>query len=244
MATIPETGPGVSGFLAAILWRIYPLFPSSGREDWLLLFLGVALAAHLLFLPHLWESVRADMAYLKDGRAAVGGGKQGTVAALGAVACLAFALCFFSTEAGRTFLQGRHLLRAVEATDAAWWLPWTVSVILLVGAWTTLSVLERKIDSRNRAMAAVSPYPYQRRTGADLYAGGGIFVNLKQGKPTIQHVMSATWFELLAGIVAHLFCLAGPIACLVLIQCFVLSAAVMDGIRMLFVAVNHKATFG
>ena len=47
--------------------------------------LPFVLAAHLLFLPHLWESVRADMGYLQAGRGGVGGGQQGTVAALGGV---------------------------------------------------------------------------------------------------------------------------------------------------------------
>src|SRR4051794_13872135 len=92
MQNIPDTGPGVSGFLAAGLWRAYAHFPWSGQHDWLLLFLGVGLAVHLLFLPHLWTSIQHDMDRLRESRTDETMENQGMPLSLWAIACLTFGL--------------------------------------------------------------------------------------------------------------------------------------------------------
>ena len=66
MQPIPDTGGGLSGFIAQGLWYVYRYFPFHGTWDWLLLFFLLAATVHVLFLPHLWKAVRADMIHYRD----------------------------------------------------------------------------------------------------------------------------------------------------------------------------------
>jgi len=89
MQLIPDTGPGLSGFLAHGLWLVYQYFPLAGAWDWLLLFLLLGLGAHFVFLPYLWRSVKFDMLRLQQGRTD-GVGVQGMLSGIWGTVCLLF----------------------------------------------------------------------------------------------------------------------------------------------------------
>ncbi len=73
MSSIPDAGDGASEFICHWLWQVYRYFPSHGHYDWLLLFLCISILIHLLFIPHLWQTVESDIRILKEGKV-IGGG--------------------------------------------------------------------------------------------------------------------------------------------------------------------------
>ena len=104
--SIPDTGGGISGFVAHGLWHIYRHFPSSGRYDYLLLFVSLMVLARLAFLPYVLKVLKRDVARLRKGDS-----EKGTfhplVGMFWDTVGIWWLVWFFYTDAGKTFLVGR-----------------------------------------------------------------------------------------------------------------------------------------
>ena len=109
MQPIPDTGPGVSGFLAYLLWHVYRHFPFPGTWDWLLLIIALAALTRILFLPYLWRVARVDVARARMGATRMLRGWAWQL--LWDLNWLAILVWFFATPAGATFWAGRELVR-------------------------------------------------------------------------------------------------------------------------------------
>ena len=103
--SIPETGGGISGFVAHGLWHIYRHFPSSGRYDYLLLFVFLMVLARVLPLPYVVKAMKRDVAR-KDIVEWVDARYLWVSMFLDAVSIWVL-VWFFHTDAGRTFLVRR-----------------------------------------------------------------------------------------------------------------------------------------
>ena len=104
--SIPDAGGGISGFVAHGLWCIYRHFPSSGRYDYLLLFVSLMVLARLAFLPYVLKVLKRDVARLRKGDS-----EKGTfhplVGMFWDTVGIWWLVWFFYTDAGKTFLVAR-----------------------------------------------------------------------------------------------------------------------------------------
>ena len=235
---VPDTGGGLSGFLASGLWRVYRHFPSAGRWDWLFLFVMLVPAVHLLFLPLLWKAVRADMQILAQGSCDTP--NQDAWTATAAMISMWWLVWFFQTAAGRTFLTGRPCFQwsPLEVSRNLFWL----SLAFHVGANMVTAVVCGKIDERNKAASPPASKPYRDRTLSNLFAGGGIFVIGRD-----KYATQGGGQVILPGVtifLAHLFYWYWSTASLILMAVCMLAVLVNEAIRMVFVYILHKRTFG
>ena len=104
--SIPETGGGISGFVAHGLWHIYRHFPSSGRYDYLLLFVFLMVLVRILFLPYVLKALNRDIAGVSkdDSKAGI---DDVTISMIWDTVDIWLLVWFFYTDAGKTFLVGR-----------------------------------------------------------------------------------------------------------------------------------------
>ena len=104
--SIPDTGGGISGFVAHGLWHIYRHFPSSGQYDYLLLFVFLMVLARVLFLPYVVKALNRDIAGVSkdDSKAGI---DDVTISMIWDTVDIWLLVWFFYTDAGKTFLVGR-----------------------------------------------------------------------------------------------------------------------------------------
>ncbi len=130
MAPIPDTGGGISGFVAWLLWHVYRHFPFSGTWDWLVLCIGLAVLAPVLFLPYLWMAAQRVRQYdesRKRSDLGLGGAPAWALAStLWDGVWIALWFSFFCTPAGQTLLEGRRLFGVpspglVDLDGPDWW---------------------------------------------------------------------------------------------------------------------------
>jgi hypothetical protein len=240
MTEVPDTGPGLSGFLAHVLWIPFQYFPSSGRFDWLILFVLLAGGANLLFLPHLWRAVRADIVCLQNG-APTTGPYQFTVILWGLI-WLFFLTWLFSTPAGETFLTGR----AVPFAGPIAHLHDRLVPVVAVGCLAVMAVFGAAsffLFVRHRDGTSTSR-PFRRRTLLALYAGGGIYVGpSRQGLRPLPVVPPAGYWALFILILCGFLGSRAP-AAIPLLGCFLLVGLGMEAVRCLFVFLWHRRAFG
>ena len=241
MAAIPETGGGLSGFLGHLLWKFYQYFPSSGHWDWLLLIVLLGVLVRLLYLPWLWKNVEADMTLLKTGKV---GDSSGLNPIGWDMAYAFFLIWFFWTTAGQTFVSGRS-----GSPDAvARWLFWLTLIACF--ALTVILLNVGRVNERNKAMAPTKPEPYPDRSLMSLYGGGGVFFvpEVVNGKVTengkIASFACPVPMEAVAFFFAHLFYWYWSVVSVTIFLVFVVTGALTEMVRMLFVYILHKRTFG
>ena len=239
MAVIPDTGGGLSGFIAHGLWKLYQYFPSSGRWDWLLLVFLLAVLVRVLYLPLLWKSVKADMDLLRQGKA--GASKALWMTVLWDVGSALFLAWLFYTTAGRTFLAGRSGHPDTAATGMFWLsLVWSIAAIIGIG-WIGMRIYKKDL-----AIGASCPEPYTDRGLLSLFGGGGVFfIPGKEGKggvvdDNVPPVMSESIFFFLA----YVFYWHWSVASVAIFSVFILSGVLTEIVRMIFVYILHKQVFG
>ena len=243
MPPIPDTGGGLSGFLAHYLWRVYRHFPSSGESDWLLLFVCLGMGTYAVFLPYVWKSVKADMSTLEQRQT-----RQETVPwqhvvpTLWGIFWMFFFVWFFHTPAGRTLLDGREILGRAPLTETQRGFFWrSVIPLSLLGCLAAVVVG----ITCERSPTADRSTPFPRRTPWCLYVGGGTFVALtSKGKPATEPFFSVGIVSSMLAAEAHWFYWYWSAASTMLMNAFVAAAIVTDGVRMTFVYIQHKRTFG
>jgi len=252
MMAIPDTGPGLSGFLAHYLWLVYAHFPSTGRWDWLLLFLALGAAVHSATLHYLWKAVEANMAALREGK--TGYVPRGSYwALLFCVASLGFFLWFFDTPAGRTFLDRRQLFGIMLKTDTRGLSDFSpILNLFVVGAGLSIVSFFLWLDWEERAKAtgATKTQSFPTRDFFSLYDGGGVFVCFKTPSLELQYRVPFPFLHFAGGleitfwlifVVARQDWQATP---LILLDCFLFFALITEIFRILFVYILHKRTFG
>ena len=136
--SIPETGGGISGFVAHGLWHIYRHFPSTGRYDYLLLFVFLMVLVRVAFLPYVLKALKWDIARARKGTSKEGGVSHLRLSMLWDTVSIWVLVWFFHTGAGKTFLVGRTCF-GQELTEPARGLfgvslfSWLCVSLLLVG---------------------------------------------------------------------------------------------------------------
>lgn len=246
MQAIPETGGGLSGFLANALWHLYRYFPSSGRWDWLLLFFLMALLSHVLFLPHLWRSIKVEMAYLKAQQTTKMEGDQVNfylLFQLLSTSSMLFGAWHLYTDAGRTLLEGRKLFWMVDLSGVNMGLFWS-SLGICIAVASLLLTLSVIIDRRKAAISPPGPQASADRSPMNLYGGGGIFVYARNGDTFIETGCGVIWPEACLLVLLHIFYWRWSVASLMLFLMFLGTGLLVEVIRMMFVYVLHKRTFG
>ena len=126
MQETPDTGGGLSGFIAWLLWQVYQYFPFEGTWDWLLLFIFVAVVTRLLAVPSSWKLAKWIVADTHDREMAL------YVHNLFAQTGVMFLfIWFFSTEVGHTFLVGRTWFGGIPVleTNRRLWLSATLFLV-------------------------------------------------------------------------------------------------------------------
>ena len=274
MAVIPDTGGGLSGFIAHGLWKLYQYFPSSGRWDWLLLVFLLAVLVRVLYLPLLWKSVKADMDLLREGGACVS--RASWLTWIWDVGSAFFLVWFFHTAAGRTFLAGRSFGPDVVAAGL-FWLSWGWNACVGGGAME----LAKLLDARDKAIGLSCSAPYADRGLLSLFGGGGVFFNPaeegKKGKlddnaPPVG-IKSAFFFlvyvlralfnpaeegekgpfgenmppvgmESAFFVLAHMFYWYWSVVSVTIFSAFILSGVLTEIVRMVFVYILHRRVFG
>ena len=214
MPPIPDTGGGASGFFAHWLWTVFRHVPSSGRWDWLLLLIGLALAGRVLFLPYLWWAVKRDVD-------AIGRGETDTYVqtALTFGWDVAFALSlawFFHTYAGQTFLEGRSWIGDTP--------PWGVQrglYFLSLIAWAALARLAARLLKETSTGMAAGPKNVYADSGVVCYA-----------------------FEVFVFLGLHLLYWYWSVASLLIFLIFLATGVVTEVVRVCWVRHLHRRTFG
>ncbi len=241
MSSIPDTGPGLSGFLGHYLWSIYAYFPSSGQWDWVLFFLALGIVVHFAFLPYQWNVVKDDMKRLWEKK--IEQPSQGIFSMFWALLWLLFFVWFFHTQAGHTFLAGRSLFFISELTRVNFWLL-VGSALSIFVEFGVLMAIHDKINAQNKALGLTKPQAYRQRNLRNLYAGGGIFLKIEKEEVIVDPSHGTVIMEMFVFWFAHLLFPIWSVASLVLLHAFLISAILADGCRMLFVYIQHKQTFG
>ena len=244
MQPIPDTGGGLSGFLAHGLWHVYRFFPFEGTWDWLLLCFLLTAAIRLLFLPRLWSLVRTDMQTLAAGASC----HKGEALALGwslfDLASMWFLVWLFHTRGGRTFLDGRTWFLSASPTEVDRLTFWT-SLIVQSGIAVTGWRLYGLVVSGMQAFRVARSTPYPDRSLFSLYSGGGAF----KFSPPVENAGPSTGgpnlaFAATVICLAHVFYWYWSVASLVIMLCFVITGVLSELVRMVFVYVHHKRMFG
>ena len=179
MEQIPDTGGGVTGFLAHYLWMVYRYFPSSGQYDWLILFIVLALTVNFLILPYLWSTVKADIVLLKEKKSE--DPTQIYWVFTWDICCLGFLLFFFTSVGGHTFLTGRQFFDLADLNQCVRWTYFT-SLGLVIGTVLVYSVSAALLNILELEKGVTTPQAFPGRDLLSLYLGGGIFVD-SSGNP-------------------------------------------------------------
>ena len=239
MAVIPDTGGGLSGFIAHGLWKLYQYFPSSGRWDWLLLVLLLAGLVRVLYLPLLWKSVKADMDLLKEGKA---GDRGSMMTWVWDLASAFFLVWFFHTRAGQTFLGGRFGHPDAVATGLSFWLPLGGSFAV----WAGSGHLDSLVDARDEAITPSHPVPYADRSLLSLFGGGGVCCTPTTEEEVAKLKMNHTpvWVECAFFFFAYVFYWYWSVVSVTIFSAFILSGVLTEIVRMVFVYILHKQAFG
>ncbi len=119
MEQIPDTGGGLSGFVAYGLWHVYRHFPFEGTWDWLVLVALYTVLVPSLFLPYM-SRLAASPAADRD-----------LSCLLWDVAWIAPAIWLFHTPAGQTFVLGRQGTLLPESTVNLLALVWVLALMSL-----------------------------------------------------------------------------------------------------------------
>ena len=182
--SIPETGGGISGFVAHGLWYIYRHFPSSGQYDYLLLFVLLMVLARVAFVPYVLKTLKRDIARARKGTL-----KEGSavfhllLSMLWDTVSISVLVWFFHTNAGKTFLVGRTCF-GQELTEPARGLggislvSWFCVVLL---AWGVLDIAETVWEKE-------TPNPT-----VTLYIGGAALLGFVSGMILAAHVLYWYW---------------------------------------------------
>ena len=121
MQEIPDTGGGLSGFIAWLLWQVYVYFPFEGTWDWLLLIVFLAVLARTLMIPVWWRVMK---------RPGLSSDDRGGILALVVLGDLFWpwlVIWLFNTSAGQTLVPGRYLEEPIE-----WSYAWSVGYHFVV----------------------------------------------------------------------------------------------------------------
>ena len=101
MQEIPDTGGGLSGFIAWLLWQVYVYFPFEEDLDWLLLIVFLGVLTRGIMIPVWWRLVK-HVARSETSRLHI---LDSLV--LSDLLWPWLVIWLFNTAAGRTFLLGR-----------------------------------------------------------------------------------------------------------------------------------------
>ncbi len=104
MQSIPETGSGIDGFVAFLLWHIYRFFPSAGRLDWVFLLVLLSMSVHFVHAPVF---VRLHDVLQRRPLKRLARSRWFWLYLVGFEFWLGILVWFFSRPAGATFLEGR-----------------------------------------------------------------------------------------------------------------------------------------
>ena len=239
MAVIPDTGGGLSGFIAHGLWKLYQYFPSSGRWDWFLLMFLLAVLVRLLFLPMLWKSVKADMDLLRQGKVSESNASRWTAMWDGYSAF--FLVWFFYTTAGRTFLAGRFGHPAATATKMFW-----LSLGLSIAVGSVLGWIVFLLAQRDKATRPSCSTPYADRDLLNLFGGGGILFcrSTKDAEAEYAVNLPPVFMESVLFFFALVFYWYWSVVSVTIFSAFILSGVLTEIVRMVFVYILHKQVFG
>ena len=115
MQEIPNTGGGLSGFIAWLLWQVYVYFPFEETWDWLLLVVFLAVLARGIMIPVWWR-------WMKD--TTVSESQRNDLALIVLLTDPLWpwlVIWLFNTSAGEAFLTGRSG-QPLEVAGALYWL--------------------------------------------------------------------------------------------------------------------------
>ena len=242
METIPDTGGGLSGFIASIIWQVYRYFPSSGRWDWLLLFFALAGLGIALFWPYLWKAVAADMRLLANQEYDVT--NQEIVLFLWGQVWQWLLIGFFYTHAGQTLLFRRELFGWASLSEVSRVLFW-ISLVINFVVMIVLANLGANLDERAERLASGAPMPFAERSLLNIYCGGGIFYTQSDdGSLDIETVGMFVTFFLAVSFLAHVFYWYWSAASILMMATVSCTAILNEVVRMTFVYIQHRRTFG
>ncbi len=269
MEPIPDTGGGIPGFVAYLLWHIYRFFPFQGTWDWLVLVVFLAFLIRLAHLPFLWRQVERDMQLLARREATRTFRRSAAKFCRRVGAPMLWVVLFvwlFGTSAGHTFSVGREF--GPMRTNSAGTEPWLTAafaVLLLVTLIVNFLVLSvaltepRKYKCLSGTTPAPEPQAFRERTLPALFFGGGIREYAKKDdsptplEPDVCLGAEAPCCFLAMFVSAFL---AGAVGAgrpldteqtpmmLALPALYALTYSLFEPVRMLFVYILHKRAFG
>ena len=209
--------------------------------------LVLAAVVNLFFVPHLWRSVADDIAYLAEGvvKPVESGGFSSYMIFLGLKTLTMLLLAgFLQSNAGQMLIAERYFCGvALVARPAA------LQVALGVGDFVLMVVLAAMggaVDGRDEKLGRTTMAPYPSRGLGDLFGQGGVYVNGGDGATDSVTTLAGqhAWLETAAmGTILALYW-RWSWASLLALHCFVAVSVAMELVRMLFVAIHHRRTFG
>ena len=242
METVPDTGGGLSGFIANLLWQIYRYFPYAHAWDWLLLFSALALLGVALFWPYLWKAVAADMRLLQNREYEIS--SQEVALFWWGQVWQWFLIWFFYTDAGKTLLVGRQWFDTVplsEVNRTLFWISLGVHFgLMLFFGWVVNAVCEW-----TERRATGRPKPFRERTLLALFNGGGTFYSHKKdGSAELEVTGIPIAIFSVVSFVAHVVYWYWSAASLLLMMTVTCAIMLNEVVRMTFVYILHRRTFG
>ncbi len=257
MEQIPDTGGGLSGFFAYLIWHAYRYFPFEGRWGWLLLVAILALAVRVAHLPFLWRIVERQMQALScvddTWRKWLRRTTRISICWIAwSVVCYLLLLAFFGSFAGQTLLRGRQLgWELFPAID-----DWLVSslgllALLIVALAIVTPRLSQVGHQRKSREIHEGPRPFRKRTLRNVFFGRGVFICRTDDAGS--YVAVPGWIGLVVELLMYwtipfVVILSGipPVAepvLLALTAAFAVSRLLTEIFRMGFVYVLHRQTF-
>ncbi len=259
MDPIPNTGGGISGFVAFLLWHVaaYLPFPRA------LIFLLVLLI-RVVHLPFLWRIVAHEMKVLACKNDTWRSEKRRLTVYWTGWFVLSIVWCpllvsFFVTPAGQALIGKYHFfLTDVSEHPAVTGFFFLGGILLLPGAMFALLRLESSVGNTfDPNVRREGPLPFNGRRCLALFLGGGMYATVSSTdgtrrmtcfgstglfwEPAAYVYVPLVVFPFMAMMDLDTF----PIGEFFAVQvAFLTTLFLMEGFRMSFVYVLHKRMFG
>ena len=242
METVPDTGGGLSGFIASIIWQVYRYFPSSGSWDWLLLFFALTILGIALFWPYLWRAVSEDMRILAEQE--IENPVQELVLFVWAQVWQWLLIVFFYSDAGRALLEKRQWFGSgslAEVNRTLYWISFGTIVVLVI----LIVVCVDAITKRTASSTTGKPMPFRERSLTNLFCGGGVFYYY-DGNGTLVESGTGVMIALFpaANFLFLVFYWYWSAASILLMHSMLLAVLFNEVVRMTFIYIQHRRTFG
>jgi hypothetical protein len=151
---------------------------------------------------------------------------------------------FFHTPGGQTFFAGRLWFGGTPSAIAGHGLFWT-SVGLHFAVCLCAMNLRNQLERKYKTLQSDHSFPFSDRSLISLFGGGGLLGRMHKAAETkLELAFPPAWFDAFFILVALTLYWYWSVASLIVMLFLVVTGVLTEVVRMTFVYILHKRTFG